>query len=68
MNTSEQSISLHFGEISSHVGSQFWNLQYNLLNCSEENDFLDVDQIFIEKEGTEQVSTYSPLTLFFNTK
>ena len=70
-SSSGQSITLNFGNVSSHIASQHWNLQYNLLNCAEENDFLDIDQIFIEKEhnGTENsCSHYSPLTLFFNTK
>ena len=65
---SGESISLQFGEFSSHVGSKLWNIQHNLLNCAEENDFLDVDQIFMEVSNFTDTPTYVPRTLFFNTK
>ena len=65
---SGESISLQFGELSSHIGSQLWNIQHNLLNCAEENDFLDVDQIFMERSNNSDHPTYIPRTIFFNTK
>ena len=64
MSNRGQTISLYFGETSSHMGAHFWNIQHNLLNCKEQHDFLDVEQIFIEKKE----SKHSPLTIFFNLK
>lgn len=67
MSSSSQTISLYFGDISSHVGTSFWNIQHNLLNCQESNDFVDIDQMFLQAENINS-QKLTPMALFFNMK
>jgi len=64
MSNSSQTISLYFGDISSHVGTSFWKIQHNLLNCQES---IDIDQMFLQSENIHS-QKLTPRALFFNMK